>query len=107
MGPATFVCPAGAFLALAVLFFKDAGGGEDAPHNGSMVSNALQQLQTNRGLRAVLIIVGILLIVYGASKAGCHHHLSPLHLQGPLEPCCSQHWHADSGFSSKPTYLKF
>lgn len=60
------VCPAGAFLALAVLFFKDTGGGEDAPHSSSMVANALQQLQTNRGLRAILMIVGILLITYGA-----------------------------------------
>lgn len=58
-------CPAGAFLALAVLFFKDAGGVEDAPHSSSMVANALQQLQTNRGLRAILLIVGILLIIYG------------------------------------------
>jgi hypothetical protein len=61
----TYCCPAGAFLALAVLFFKDAGGGQDAPHQASMVSNALQQLQGNRGLRAVLMIVGILLITYG------------------------------------------
>jgi hypothetical protein len=30
-----------------------------------MVSNALQQLQGNRGLRAVLMIVGILLVTYG------------------------------------------
>lgn len=67
-------CPAGAFLALAVLFFKDAGGA-DAPHSSSMVANALQQLQTNRGLRAILMIVGILLITYGESgtpgRDGC------------------------------------
>jgi hypothetical protein len=51
---------------MAVMFFKDAGGA-DAPHSASMVSNALQQLQVNRGLRAVLIIVGVLLILYGKS----------------------------------------
>lgn len=56
---------AGAFLSMAILFFKDAGGSEDAPHNSSMVANALQQLQANRGLRAVLMIVGLLLILYG------------------------------------------
>lgn len=51
---------------MAVLFFKDAGGvDEDAPHNSSMVANALQQLQASRGLRAVLMIIGLLLIIYG------------------------------------------
>jgi hypothetical protein len=56
---------------MAVMFFKDAGG-VDAPHSSSMVSNALQQLQVNRGLRAVLIIVGLLLIMYGESTCnGC------------------------------------
>jgi hypothetical protein len=56
----------GAFLALAILFFKDAGGVEaDAPHQYSMVANALQQLQANRGLRAILMIIGLLLVTYG------------------------------------------
>ena len=62
---------AGAFLALAILFFKDSGGVEDAPHSSSMVANALQQLQGSRGLRAVLMIVGVLLILYGESLARC------------------------------------
>lgn len=61
-----FAGRAGAFLALAILFFKDAGGVEaDAPHQYSMVANALQQLQADRGLRAVLMIIGILLVTYG------------------------------------------
>lgn len=57
------VC-AGAFLAMAIMFFKDAGG-VDTAHDSSMVANALLQLQTSRGLRAILMIVGILLIMYG------------------------------------------
>lgn len=61
-----FAGRAGAFLALAILFFKDAGGVEaDAPHNYSMVANALQQLQQDRGLRAILMIIGLLLVIYG------------------------------------------
>eukprot|EP00879_Flechtneria_rotunda_P004568 GHRR01004823.1.p1 GENE.GHRR01004823.1~~GHRR01004823.1.p1 ORF type:complete len:318 (+),score=68.30 GHRR01004823.1:475-1428(+) len=65
IGHCGFAGRAGAFLALAVLFFKDAGGIDDTPHAASMVANALQQLQTNDGLRAVLMIVGILLVAYG------------------------------------------
>lgn len=49
---------------MAVMFFKDAGG-VDTAHDSSMVADALLQLQTSRGLRAVLFIVGFLLIVYG------------------------------------------
>jgi hypothetical protein len=48
---------------MAVLFFKDAGG-IDAPHQRSMVANALQQLNV-KGLRGLLFVVGFLLIVYG------------------------------------------
>lgn len=66
IGHLGFAGRAGAFLALAVLFFKDAGGIEDnSPHQYSMVANALQQLQENTGLRAILMILGILLILYG------------------------------------------
>jgi hypothetical protein len=54
-----------AFLAMAIMFFKDVGDADDVNHNSSMVANALQQLQANRGLRAVLMIIGILLIAYG------------------------------------------
>jgi hypothetical protein len=55
-----------AFLALAVLFLKDASSGDesDAPHESSMVANALTQLNS-KGLRALLFIVGFLLVVYG------------------------------------------
>lgn len=60
-----FAGRAGAFLAMAVLFFKDASGVNDNPHQYSMVANALIQLQENRGLRAILMIIGILLIIYG------------------------------------------
>jgi hypothetical protein len=49
---------------MAIMFFKDAGGVHTA-HDSSMVANALLQLQTSRGLRAILMIVGILLIMYG------------------------------------------
>lgn len=49
---------------MAIMFFKDAGG-VDTAHDSSMVANALLQLQTSRGLRAILMIVGILLIMYG------------------------------------------
>lgn len=49
---------------MAVMFFKDAGG-VDTPHESSMVANALTQLQSNKGLRAILMIVGILLVTYG------------------------------------------
>jgi len=73
---------AGAFLAMAVLFFKDAGGVEDVPHSSSMVSNALQQLQANRGLRAILMIVGILLITYGKAVANTTQHSTTQFLQG-------------------------
>lgn len=55
-----------AFLALAILFFKDVANADNsAPHDYSMVANALLQLQSNRGLRAVLMIIGILLVIYG------------------------------------------
>jgi cytoskeletal protein RodZ len=50
---------------MAVLFLKDAGGADGVDHSGSMVANALTQLQGNRGLRAVLMVVGLLLVVYG------------------------------------------
>jgi hypothetical protein len=56
---------AAAFLALAVLFFKDAGGVDDVEHGSSMVANALLQLQANTGLRAILLIIGLLLVTYG------------------------------------------
>lgn len=62
---------AGAFLSMAVLFFKDAGGVEDTPHEASMVANALDQLQGSRGLRAILMIVGLLLVIYGERRVGC------------------------------------
>lgn len=66
-GHVGFAGRAGAFLALAVFFFKDAAGtDDDASHSSSMVCNALQQLQGSSGLRALLAIVGLLLIVYGA-----------------------------------------
>lgn len=67
---------------MAIMFFKDAGG-VNTPHDGSMVANALLQLQTSRGLRAVLFIVGFLLVVYGEcvsrgclllSQTGCTTH---------------------------------
>lgn len=80
---------------MSVMFFKDAGGA-DTPHSSSMVANALQQLQVNRGLRAVLIIVGVLLILYGEStqalnQTGCtnmsnrttHHCTLPVMLVSP------------------------
>jgi hypothetical protein len=54
-----------AFLAMAIMFFKDVADADDVNHKSSMVANALQQLQANRGLRAVLMIIGILLIAYG------------------------------------------
>ena len=55
-----------AFLSLAVLFLKDASSGDEsnAPHEASMVANALSQLNSS-GLRALLFIVGVLLVVYG------------------------------------------
>ncbi|WIA33283.1 hypothetical protein OEZ86_006424 [Tetradesmus obliquus] len=55
-----------AFLAMAIMFFKDVADADDVNHTSSMVANALQQLQANRGLRAVLMIIGILLVAYGA-----------------------------------------
>eukprot|EP00878_Enallax_costatus_P008364 GHUV01008742.1.p1 GENE.GHUV01008742.1~~GHUV01008742.1.p1 ORF type:complete len:292 (+),score=72.01 GHUV01008742.1:122-997(+) len=57
-----------AFLSLAILFIKDAGGvdpKDPSTHEYSMVANALQQLQQNRGTRAILMIIGILLVAYG------------------------------------------
>lgn len=57
-----------AFLSLAILFIKDASGvdaKDPDTHAYSMVANALQQLQQNRGTRAVLMIIGILLVTYG------------------------------------------
>ncbi|KAF6251191.1 hypothetical protein COO60DRAFT_1562294 [Scenedesmus sp. NREL 46B-D3] len=54
-----------AFLAMAIMFFKDVSDADDVNHTSSMVANALQQLEANRGLRAVLIIIGVLLIMYG------------------------------------------
>jgi hypothetical protein len=54
-----------AFLAMAIMFSKDVADADNVNHKSSMVANALQQLQTNRGLRAVLMIIGILLIAYG------------------------------------------
>jgi hypothetical protein len=54
-----------AFLAMAIMFFKDVADADDVNHKASKVANALQQLQASRGLRAVLMIIGILLIAYG------------------------------------------
>eukprot|EP00775_Hariotina_reticulata_P013549 gene13549-13676_t len=66
IGHLGFAGRAGAFLAMAVLFLKDASGvADDTPHGSSMVANALQQLQDNRGLRALLMIIGVLLVCYG------------------------------------------
>lgn len=66
IGHLGFAGRAGAFLAMAVLFLKDASGlADNAPHGSSMVANALQQLQDNRGLRALLMVIGVLLVCYG------------------------------------------
>ncbi|KAF8067408.1 hypothetical protein HT031_002456 [Scenedesmus sp. PABB004] len=63
-GHAGFAGRGGAFLALAVLFLKDATGA-DAPHATSMVANALLQLRGSAPLRGVLMVLGLLLVVYG------------------------------------------
>ena len=60
---------AGAFVAMAALFLKDAAGVDDVPHHSSMVANALSQLQSGPWLRAVLFAVGTLLVVYGSFAA--------------------------------------
>eukprot|EP00882_Tetradesmus_deserticola_P000224 GHRQ01000251.1.p1 GENE.GHRQ01000251.1~~GHRQ01000251.1.p1 ORF type:complete len:491 (+),score=179.67 GHRQ01000251.1:108-1580(+) len=54
-----------AFLAMAIMFFKDVADADEVNHTSTMVADALQQLQANRGLRAVLMIIGLLLIMYG------------------------------------------
>jgi hypothetical protein len=54
---------------MAALFLKDAGGVDDdtVSHESSMVANALYQLQSGGpGLRAILFLIGALLVVYGA-----------------------------------------
>ncbi|KAI8469725.1 MAG: hypothetical protein J3K34DRAFT_521879 [Monoraphidium minutum] len=81
LGHVGFAGRAGAFLAMAVFFLKDAAGADDVDHSSSMVANALMQLQASPALRAVLFVIGALLVTYGAfaaaSAAGAREFPTP------------------------------
>eukprot|EP00877_Chromochloris_zofingiensis_P010483 jgi/Chrzof1/5689/Cz16g11230.t1 len=65
LGHIGFLGRAGAFLTMAVLFFKYASEIEyRAPADSTMVANAFQQLD-HKDLAPLMFIIGFLLIVYG------------------------------------------
>eukprot|EP00877_Chromochloris_zofingiensis_P010481 jgi/Chrzof1/5687/Cz16g11210.t1 len=66
LGHIGFLGRAGAFLAMAALFFKYASEIDyNAPVEGAIFDNAFSQLDRDRDLAPVMFIIGFLLIVYG------------------------------------------
>ena len=67
-----FLGRAGVFLFVGVLFFRLIADPSINNSNETTIGNGLAQLQTNRGGRACLFILGFFLIVYGTFAVSTH-----------------------------------
>lgn len=68
-----FLGRAGVFLFVGVLFFRLIANPSINNSNETTIGNGLAQLQTNRGGRACLFILGFFLIIYGTFAVPTHN----------------------------------
>ncbi len=83
------------FLFVGVLFFRLIADPSINNSNETTIGNGLAQLQTNRGGRACLFILGFFLIVYGTFAVSRYELiLMYLLMLSSMQDACISHSHA-------------